>query len=406
MKLFSDGELKILWPFYLEYFISSLLYFMPVFMILYLSRLNFSFTQIGILLAIYPLTSLIFEIPTGAIADLYGRKFSVLFGYFIEGICMLGLFFFENYFAIMFIFAIWGIGGTFSSGSKDAWIVDSINKKNKKLVHNFFNKMMIFIQLGLIFSGFLGAYLVNKNGLSIIWLVTSFSYLISICLLFFFTTEDYRREKVKIRESFGKVFVQSKETISYGYNHHVLFYYLFAGFLFAIAGCLNASLTWTPFMKNLNFPDAYFGYMWSLMAFFSAIAPMVSSKLLKKGKEKNFIIFSLAISAIVMFLILLPQNYIFALAILSLFTFSWMIGRPASEVFFHRFIPSKMRATMGSVRSMTIYIGGILGSIITGYLMDLIGVKFTMLLYIPLIIPIIFLYLKIKEEKKEKEENI
>ena len=98
MKLFSDGELKILWPFYLEYFISSLLYFMPVFMILYLSRLNFSFTQIGILLAIYPLTSLIFEIPTGAIADLYGRKFSVLFGYFIEGICMLGLFFFENYF--------------------------------------------------------------------------------------------------------------------------------------------------------------------------------------------------------------------------------------------------------------------------------------------------------------------
>jgi len=118
------------------------------------------------------------------------------------------------------------------------------------------------------------------------------------------------------------------------------------------------------------------------------------------------LIFSLAISAIVMFLILLPQNYIFALAILSLFTFSWMIGRPASEVFFHRFIPSKMRATMGSVRSMTIYIGGILGSIITGYLMDLIGVKFTMLLYIPLIIPIIFLYLKIKEEKKEKEENI
>lgn len=403
MKLFSDGELKILWPFYLEYFISSLLYFMPVFMVLYLSNLNFNFTQIGILVAIAPLTALIFEIPTGAIADLYGRKFSVLLGYFVEGICMLGLFFFKNYFAIMFIFSIWGIGATFSSGSKDAWIVDSINKTNKKLVHNFFNKTVIFINLGLVFSGFLGAYFVKNYGLDIIWLTTSFSYLISISLLLFFTTEDYRREKVNIKESFGKVFVQSKETISYGYKHPVLFYYLCAGLLLAVAGNLNASFTWTPFMKSLNFPDSYFGYMWSLMAFFSAIAPIASSKLLKKGKEKKFITTSLIISAVVMLLILLPQNYIFALVILSMSTFFWMIGRPASEVFFHRFIPSKMRATMGSVRSMTIYIGGILGLVLTGYLIDLIGVKPTMLLYVPLMIPIIFLYLKIKENKEEKK---
>jgi len=379
---------------------------MPVFMILYLSSLKFSFTQIGILIAIAPLTALFFEIPTGAVADLYGRKFSVLLGYFIEGICMLILFFFRNYFSILFIFAIWGIGATFSSGSKDAWVVDSINKKNKKLIHNFFNKMQFFIQFGLIFSGVLGAFFVGKYGLGIIWLTTSISYFISICLLFFFTREDYLREKVNIKESFKKVFSQSKKTIFYGYNHPVLFFYLLASFLFAIAGNLNSSMTWTPFMKSLNFNDSYFGYMWSLMAFFSAIAPIASAKFLKKGKEKNFIILSLVLSAIVILLILFPQNIIFALSILLSSTFFFMAGRPALEVFFHRFIPSKMRATMGSVRSMTIYIGGILGSLVTGILIDLIGARLTIFLYLPLMIPIIILYLKIKEEKNETENSL
>ena len=89
-----------------------------------------------------------------------------------------------------------------------------------------------------------------------------------------------------------------------------------------------------------------------------------------------------------------------------MFTFFWMVGRPTSEVFFHRFIPSKMRATMGSVRSMTIYVGGILGSILAGYLIDLIGARYTILLYVPALIPIIIFYLKIKEDKNETKNSL
>jgi MFS family permease len=400
MKLFDKGELKLLWPFYIEYFIASLLFFMPAFMILYLSKLEISFFQIGSLMAIIPIATLIFEIPTGAIADLYGRKFSVLVGYFLEGICMLLLFFTKNYYYLAIIFALWGIGMTFSSGAKDAWVVDLINKKNKKLVHNFFNKMQIFIKFGLMFSGIIGAFFVNYYGLNIIWLVAALSYLISIFLLSIFTKEYYIKEKLKIRESFKNVLKQSNETVSYSYKHHVLFYYIFAAFLLTIAMGLSTQLSWTPLLKELGFPDSYFGYLWSMMAFFSMIAPMISSKFLKRGKEKKFMIISLALSAITTLFIILPKEWIFAIIILAISIFFIDLRTPASEVYFHRFIPSKLRATMGSMRSIIISLGAIMGSIVAGYFIDLIGPRYTILLYVPLIMPIIILYLKIKEEKK------
>lgn len=402
MKLFQKGELKILWPFYLEYFFASSLYFFPAFLVLYLSQLSFSFTQIGILVAIIPLTALIFEIPTGAIADLYGRKFSVILGYSLEGICMLFLFFAKTYFSVFFIFLLWGLGTTFSSGSKDAWIVDMINKNNKRLVHNFFTKMQVFIGFGLIISGFIGVMFVKYCGVRVIWIIGVFSYLVSILLLSTLTKKDnVKSVSVKIQGSFRKVVIQSKEAISYGYKHPVLFYYLFAALLLALIGSLVAGISWTPFLKGLGFPDSYFGYMWSGMGFFSILGPIIASKLLKKGKERNFIIISLVISAITILFVLLPQKWIFVLIILFLFSLFFSMGNPASEVYFHRFIFSKMRATMGSVRSMIVYIGGIIGMVLAGFLIDLIGARYTIVLFAPLTILVIVLYLKIKEQKPE-----
>ena len=99
MKFFEKNELRILWPFYLDSLISPMLFFAPAFFIVYFASLNLSFFQIGVLMAFFHITTIFFEIPTGAVADLYGRKFSILFGYLIEGLAVL-LMFFILYFKI------------------------------------------------------------------------------------------------------------------------------------------------------------------------------------------------------------------------------------------------------------------------------------------------------------------
>lgn len=399
MKFFDKGELSVLWIFYLEYFLASLLFFMPAFYIVYFDSLGFSFTQIGLLLAMMPIMIILFEIPTGAIADLYGRKFSVIFGYVMEGSCMLLLFFIHNYYAMLLLFALLGIASTFSSGSKDAWAVDLVRKRNKKLVHNFFNKMIIFISLGALFSGILGAFLVGKYGLSIIWPVTTLSFIVSITLLSF-AKEERVNKKLKENLSFSDLAKQTKQTVSYGYKHHVLFLFISAMIVLAFVSCFDSMITWTSLLKDLGFPDAYFGYLWSGLSLLGMVSIFASSKLVKRGSEKGFIVLTLLISTGVLAFLLLPQTWASALIILSVSSLFLQIRGPASDIYFHRFIPSRLRATMGSVKSMLIAVAAIPATLIVGYLVDIIGAKWTILISMPLIIPVIWLFLKINERKE------
>jgi len=400
MKFFYKNELKKLWPFYLNSLLAPLLFFAPAFIIVFLNDLNLSYLQIGILLAISPLFSLIFEIPTGAIADLYGRKFSVLLGLLIEAFTLLSLFFVREYYLLLILFSLWGFGATLSSGSDEAWVVDLV-KKNKNFVKSFFHKSQSFGAFSLIFSGIIGAFLVQQFGIPSIWIFAFISYILSILILLF-AEENYVRKKIKIKASIKELFKQTKKTISYGFRHHVLYYYLIATFLFSAVTLFSMGPTWTPLLLELNFPRPYFGYMWSAISFISMIAPIISSKLLKEGKEKIFIMVSLAISGIIALFILLPQSWFFALLVLLSIQFFFVLRMPASYIYFHKFTPSKLRSTMGSVKSMLSSLAVIIFLPVVGYLIDIIGARYAIFLYAPLTIPVIWIYSKIKEKEMKK----
>ena len=68
----------------------------------------------------------IFEIPTGVIADTFGRKRSLIIGWTIQGLAMVLVGAVPEYWAILGGYAIWGLGWTFCSGSYEAWITDEV----------------------------------------------------------------------------------------------------------------------------------------------------------------------------------------------------------------------------------------------------------------------------------------
>lgn len=398
MEIFKKGEFKLLWPFYLEYFIASVLFIAPAFYTIYFLNLGFSVFQIGLIIAASGLATLIFEVPTGAVADLYGRRFSVLLGYFLEGICMISLFFIKDFYAILLIFGLWGFGMTFSSGSKDAWIVDSVNKTDKKIIHSFFSKQQFIINSGSILAGLIGALVVKVLGIRTIWLFTALAYLMSILLLYLFTKEDYKAKKIKMSESIHNIAAQTKSSFSYSYKHPVLLYFFIAGIIFVFASGLQANLSWVPLLQELGMKDYYFGYLWSAMCLTIAISPIFSLKFFKKGKERNFIITAIALGAIISLLILFAYNLIFALAILFLSLFFYHSKNPVQGAYFHKFIPSKLRATIGSIKGMITSFAYILALPLAGFLVDKIGARTTIVISAILAIPVIILYLKIKEK--------
>ena len=347
------------------------------------------------------LSAFIFEIPTGAIADLYGRKLSVLIGYSIEAIGFLSLFFIDGFYPIMFALILVGFGSTFSSGAKEAWVIDLVKKK-KGLDKEYFVKSQSFDNSALLISGFIGAFVVGMYGLKSIWLVAFFSFLISIFVLIF-ADEKYSKKKRSVRDSYKEIKDQTKISVKYSSKHPVLFWIFVAGFILIFSTAFSDGLTWTPFLQELGFPDYAFGYLWSAIAGLSIFSPWVSKKFLKSDTEKsqrNFIAGGILITSLITFLVLFANNLIFALGITLSSVFVYASLHPVERCYFHRFIPTKLRATIGSVEAMIATLAIIISYPIIGLMVDLIGPRYTIAIGSVLALPSAIIYYQIKDFKK------
>jgi DHA3 family tetracycline resistance protein-like MFS transporter len=76
------------------------------------------------------LTILLFEIPTGIVADAYSRRLSIIIGYFIMGWAFIVEGFFPAFLPIVLAQILWGVGYTFTSGAQQAWLSDEIGEEN------------------------------------------------------------------------------------------------------------------------------------------------------------------------------------------------------------------------------------------------------------------------------------
>lgn len=404
MKLFQKGELKILWPFYLDSFLSTILFFAPAFFIVYFRDLSFSLFQVGILLAIPGLMALIFEIPTGAFADIYGRKSSVLVGIFLQAIALGLLYFFTSFQSIALIFAFMGFASTLISGASTAWTTDLIYHKDKKLLTNYFAKSDSIASLGMVFSGIIGALLVKNFGTKIIWPTASISLLISLVILSF-GKEIFISKGTNISDSIKKMKSQTVKSIRYSWNSKILFSLILAAVIISFAYA-PLGIGFVPLLQNLGFSDYAFGYFWSAMAAVGVIAPLISQKVLKHGKERKFILVTTTISIIFTLAIIFADTLTIAIGAIIALIFFFDMRHPIILAYFQKFVPSKLRATVSSVKNMTLAATGILAIPLAGYFIDLVGAKLTIFYAGFLAIPAAIIYYMIKdpyEHDKHKE---
>ncbi len=94
--------------------------------VLYLAYCGLSMAETGIVEGIYHATSIIFEIPSGAIADLLGRKRSVVLGRVCIAVSCIIMLFSRSFWYFALGFAIQALGNNFNSGSEEALVYDSL----------------------------------------------------------------------------------------------------------------------------------------------------------------------------------------------------------------------------------------------------------------------------------------
>ncbi len=72
--------------------------------------------------------ALLFEVPTGVIADLISRRLSVILGYLViaVGFALMAV---PEFWSLALGQALWGLGFTFISGAREAWLADEVGEE-------------------------------------------------------------------------------------------------------------------------------------------------------------------------------------------------------------------------------------------------------------------------------------
>jgi DHA3 family tetracycline resistance protein-like MFS transporter len=75
------------------------------------------------------LAMLLFEVPTGVVADVYSRRLSVILGHALMGLGLVAESLFPAFVPILLAQLVWAVGYTFISGATEAWLSDEIGEE-------------------------------------------------------------------------------------------------------------------------------------------------------------------------------------------------------------------------------------------------------------------------------------
>lgn len=155
------------------------------FILLYLLQNQLTYTQIGLLYAIREISTNLFEIPSGLLADTYGRKYALMasFGLYILsfGIFYVGTLFF--YFALAFAF--YGIADAFRSGTHKGMIMDYLSQQGWQASKiEYYGHTRSWSQRGSAISSVLAGLIVLYTGnYKYIFMASMIPYLLNIVLI-------------------------------------------------------------------------------------------------------------------------------------------------------------------------------------------------------------------------------
>ncbi len=191
-------------------FLKNLRFFEP-FLILFFRDMGMSFFQIGTLFSIREISTNILEIPTGIIADLYGRRSSMVFSMSSYIIAFLIFYFFNNFYLFMIAMIFFAMGEAFRTGTHKALILEYLRLKNMEDVKvHYYGATRSFSQLGSAVNSLIAACIVFYTGnYKVVFLAVLIPYVMNLINLATYPKElegSGRKKKKETLKDFVSMF--------------------------------------------------------------------------------------------------------------------------------------------------------------------------------------------------------
>tara|TARA_B100000767_G_scaffold247433_1_gene247714 strand:- start:873 stop:2039 length:1167 start_codon:yes stop_codon:yes gene_type:complete len=348
------------------YLLKGVLWFMvamPI-IVLFFQEHGLSLTEVMILQAIYSLSVALFEIPSGYIADLFGRKQTIALSTVFSFAGYLVFSFYSGFYAFAIAQILVGIGGSLMSGSDSAIIYDTLLETSSKTSYTKIEGRNYAIgNFSEAFAGILGGFLAVGSIYLPIYLQTSilfFSIPIALTLV-----EPTMHEENKLDRSFKAIFEVVKFSMVDNKKLRWLIIYSSA------MGVATLSMAWfaQPFFKEIRVPLAYFGVLWAGLNFSAGLTSFNAYQFDKKENNYKMLIY-LSLAMVMSFILLGFNSSMYGLIFILIIYLLRGIVTPILRNAINENTTSNKRATVLSIRSFIIRISFATCAPILGYIAE------------------------------------
>lgn len=351
-----------IWKLYLIKISKWFMLFMP-YVVPFYQENGLDMHQIMVLQAIYSVSVIALEIPSGYFADVIGRRRTLILGV-IMGTIGMGLYSL-SYGFLGFLFAelVLGFGQSFVSGADSALLYDSLldNQKEKEYIR-YEGRMVSVGNVAEAAAGIIGGLLALISLRTNYYVQTGVSMLAVPAAILLMEPGKHKRLGVFNFQIILNV-VSDSLFINKELRTNI--------FLSAIIGSATLTMAWfaQPYFEFVKLPLSLFGIMWTLLNLTVGLAAMLAYRVERK-LGANFTVLLVAILIPAGYLALGQFSSIWAISILFFFYIVRGVATPVLKDYIHRLTSSEVRATVLSVRNFIIRICFVLVGPVMGYLTD------------------------------------
>jgi DHA3 family tetracycline resistance protein-like MFS transporter len=354
--------------------------------------------QLVLVGTVLELVTLLCQVPTGALADLYSRRLSVILGYSLMGASYLFQALVPRFEAILLAQIALAAGFSFIGGAEEAWVTDEIGDER---AGKAFLRATQWGLLGSLLAAPLSLTLANLFQLNIPMIVgASILLLLGLFLLFFMPENHFRRAsrvERKTLQMLGRQMINGGKAV----RASAMLWCILGTTLFAALASEGFDRLWTAhFLQDFILPAlwglksvTWFGIISVGSTLLALIATELINRYLDTGKPRAVIggLFALNILLMVSTALFgLVSNFYLAMGAFWLASVVRAVRTPLHAAWMTQYTDPRERATIFSFDGMVDPIGQIAGGPLVGVIGERFSLRAAMVAVSIIMAPILF----------------
>src|SRR5437764_11842227 len=321
--------------------------------------------EVNLILATYLIVIFVFEVPTGAAADVVGRKASFLLSCAVRAVAF-GLYAVADGFADCAVAeVIDGIGTTLATGALDAWAVDGMRADGDQgPVERFFTRAQALARVTMVLGGVSCAYLAAVDFALPSWVASAGFASTGIVAALSMHEPPRRAAAGPARRHVLRTMREGFRSVR-GVPVLLLVCALTGASFFAL---IPAHMLWQQRMTELFGAGVWIiGWFWVLMNLAGVCGSVLLPRLLERWRRGNVLFVAALWRGIFLAVAAAGTTLVPALSGWLLQEVSFGVSEPVMQAWTNEHVSAERRATVISIRSMAGTFCGGAGLVVLGF---------------------------------------